>query len=426
MPYAFRSSREFQALRASGGGTLSVLQLSSDSVSRVDWNSSEQTMAGFGGSLCRFDWGNSANDLTDAMADLYFTVESGIGLSILRVGINPEGLPWVAYGDIQRANARGVRIFGAPWSAPAASKDNGSEDNGGHLLVGSYGSWSNTLAAFQGLCQTNAGSSLYAIQMQNEPDFAASYESMIYTPAETVAFAKVLGPKLAALTPAPLLLCGGFSNWDNLSPMVSAIEADSAALTTTGIYASNQYNGTVVPSTGVRPLWETEWSTFDAYDASITNAIATARKCHEALTVGDVSAWMYWWIIPPIDPIDPGSPDNEGLVNPDTQIPAKRFWALGNWSKFVRPGFVRYGSTDNDGVYISAFRSPATGQCVIVCVNDSGGSRNVTLSCLSTQTVTPWRTSSTQDLVALTALNVGPAGSIVSLPTQTVTSFVVT
>ncbi len=423
MPYAFRSSREFQPLRASVGGSLSVLQLSSDSVSRVDWNSSEQTMAGFGGSLNRFDVGSTENDLTDALADLLFDPDDGIGLSILRVGINPEGTPWVAYGDIARAHARGVRIFGCPWSPPAGMKNNGSEF-GGELLAGSYGAWSDSLAAFQGLCQTNAsGATLYALQMQNEPDFATSYESCVYTDAQAVAFSKVLGPKLAALTPPVRLMVGGFSSWDNLASQCAAFEADGTALAATDIYCTNQYNGTVAAVTRSLPLWETEWSTFSGWEPGIGNAIVMARKCHDALTIADVSAWLYWWIIPPYEVGFTG--DNQSLIKPDTQATSKRFWALGNWSKFVRPGFIRYASDDHDGVYITAFRDPATGQCVIVCINDAGGSRNVTLSCTTTQTVTPWRTSSTQDLVALTPLSVGAGGSVVSLPDDTVTTFVV-
>jgi glucuronoarabinoxylan endo-1,4-beta-xylanase len=426
MPYAFRSSKKLQPLRSpESSGAASLLLLASDSTQRIDWEDEHQQIDGFGGSLNRFDWGDNTNDLTDAMADLYFTVDDGIGLSILRVGINPEGTPWVAYGDIARAHARGVRIFGAPWTAPAGMKNNGSEI-GGELLTGSYGAWSDTLAAFQGLCQANAsGATLYALQMQNEPDYSAGYESMIFTDAQAVAFAKVLGPKLAALSPPVRLLVGGFSSWDNLSSMCAAFEADGAALAATDLYASNQYNGTVAAVTRSLPLWETEWSTFDGFDGAIGNAIAMARKCHEALTVADVNAWMYWWIIPPLDPLEPGGIDNEGLVHPETQVPAKRFWALGNWSKFVRPGFVRFASDDHDGVYITAFRNPSAGQCVIVCVNDAGASRNVTLSCATTQTVTPWRTSSTQDLAALTPLSVGSGGNTVSLPNQTVTTFVV-
>jgi len=46
-----------------------------------------------------------------------------------------------------------------------------------------------------------------------------------------------------------------------------------------------------------KPLWETEVSTFDSYDGSISNALYWAGQIHDFLTVDQVNAWHFWWLM---------------------------------------------------------------------------------------------------------------------------------
>ena len=48
-----------------------------------------------------------------------------------------------------------------------------------------------------------------------------------------------------------------------------------------------------------------------------------------------------------------------------------RAYVLGNWSRFVRPGFVRVAATplSQEYLYLSAFHDPAGGRIVVVAVN---------------------------------------------------------
>src|SRR5258708_4022788 len=82
-----------------------------------------QTMDGFGAADVFLD------ALSDAHADLFFDVSTGIGLSILRIGINTSGTIMSAYSNPTKAAARGAKIWAAPWTAPGALKDNGSDTN---------------------------------------------------------------------------------------------------------------------------------------------------------------------------------------------------------------------------------------------------------------------------------------------------------
>ena len=126
----------------------------------VDFNDVRQRIDGFGAS----DAWNPA--LTDAQADLLFSPTSGIGLSILRVGIDENGDDMSSYSNATKAAARGAIVWAAPWSAPAAWKNNGSITNGGQLLPARYDAWATTLAGFAAKLQQNAGVPLFGLSVQ--------------------------------------------------------------------------------------------------------------------------------------------------------------------------------------------------------------------------------------------------------------------
>ncbi|HEY0465985.1 MAG TPA: hypothetical protein VGC79_17350, partial [Polyangiaceae bacterium] len=86
----------------------------------VNWNEIHQTMVGFGGS----DKYHAA--LTDAQMDLLFSVDKGIGLSILRVAIDTNGNYIGQYSNATKAAARGAAVWATPWSPPGAWKDSGT------------------------------------------------------------------------------------------------------------------------------------------------------------------------------------------------------------------------------------------------------------------------------------------------------------
>src|SRR5262249_38403929 len=109
------------------------------------------------------------------------------------------------------------------------------------------------------------------------------------------------------------------------------------------------------------------------------NAIAVAGWIHDAIVEGNVTAWLWWRAL---DEGGTGSPpavsDNQDLIiGRDGQLPAdttitKRVYALGNYSKFVRPGSVRVGVSGRipSGVSLSAYLTPP-GQVVAVAINRS-------------------------------------------------------
>jgi glucuronoarabinoxylan endo-1,4-beta-xylanase len=82
----------------------------------------------------------------------------------------------------------------------------------------------------------------------------------------------------------------------------------------------------------------------------------------------------------------------------------KRFYTMGNFSKFVRPGWTRIDASGGASANISAsaYRNPASGDFALVVINDSGGDLPfaATLTGMHADTVTPWVTSAALNLQA--------------------------
>jgi glucuronoarabinoxylan endo-1,4-beta-xylanase len=335
--------------------------------------------------------------------------------------IDSTGETFSPYSDATKAAARGAVVWAAPWSAPGSYKDNGTPTNGGHLLVADYDAWATTLAAFAGKLQQNAGVPLYGLSVQNEPDYTASYYSMLYTNQEMTNFIKVLGPKLAALNPRPKLMMPEVSSWGGAWGYSSSVLADSTAAQYLDIIAAHQYAGVSAPQTSARPIWETEMSSFEAFDPSIGNGVGVAKWINDAITIGGVSAWHYWWLIG-------ANTDDEGLIgySYNTTI-TKRLYTVGNFSKFIRPGFVVVGVTGSvANVALTAYENTSTGAFVIVAINQSGSSTPITVSLngMSASSVTPWETSAAYNLAQQTAIPVTAGSFSANLDGLSVTSFV--
>ncbi|UZD22319.1 glycoside hydrolase [Algoriphagus halophytocola] len=118
-------------------------------------------------------------------------------------------------------------------------------------------------------------------------------------------------------------------------------------------------------------------------DLGIDPALYIARVIHNDLTVSNASAWHWWLAISPYDYKD-------GLVYIDKQkedgnyYESKMLWALGNYSRFVKPGYLRIGvqvnkeNQQNPELLVSAYQSNSNGEIVFVVVNS--GIKDVTLN----------------------------------------------
>lgn len=356
-----------------------------------------QRITGFGASSA---W--TGGGMSDADADLLFSTDSGIGLSLLRVRIAPDG-SCLELATAGKAQARGAQVWASPWSPPAAWKSNGDVNNGGTLLPEHADDWAKTMVTFVSSMQA-AGVTIRALSAQNEPTMKVNYESCVYTPAQLADFTtQHLRPALDAAGLSLPIVAPETVGWGDLPNFSAAILSDPNSAAAVGIMATHAYSG--VPgempdfAQAGKEFWQTEiYDKVSVVDAGIGSALRVAININAALTRADVNAWHYWWIYPSSG----NRPDNSALWDLTTKQPAKRLYALGNFSRFVRPGFYRVEAplSPTAGLALSAFYEPASGAIVIVVINQSGApvSQTFRFDSLSTGSWQAWVTSDQSDL----------------------------
>ena len=384
----------------------------------VNWTDVHQRIDGFGASSA---WDGS---WTAAQADMFFSTNTGIGLSLLRNRIAPGGTTWET-SIMRMAQDRGARVWSTPWSPQASFKSNNSTTNGGNFLSASNLAYASQLAGYVATMKNTYGVNLYAVSIQNEPDASTSYESCLWTAQQIHDFATNLYCALVASNVASTkIMLAEDQNWQT-NYYLTAMN-DPAVATNAGIIACHNYDGTppsVIPAALPKlantnaALWETEVSTFDAFDGSINNAMYWAGRIHLFMTIAQANAFHYWWLFPD------GS-DNEGLTDKSGN-PAKRMYVLGNYSKFVRPGYCRIGVSNNAFTSISAYKDTNSGGFAIVAINSSFTTvtQVFNLTNFTTSSVTPWITSSNLSLAGQSPIALTNASFSYALPALSVVTF---
>jgi len=132
------------------------------------------------------------------------------------------------------------------------------------------------------------------------------------------------------------------------------------------------------PAEGIRPF---DGHGFNPDDMDF--ALHIARTIHLDLVHMDASAWFWWLAVTAYDYKD-GLLKISSSLDPATLQPSKTMWALGNFSRHVRPGYVRLRTEqltqdDYPGVMASVYVSDDTSKWVIVAVNTTTDTRRLAL-----------------------------------------------
>lgn len=400
----------------------------------IDAGRRYQEIAGFGASgafhmagiLRHFPAGERTRIL-----DLLFSPAVGAGLSVVRNLIPPEDgrqppvlsrsgvADWSGDADqvwlMQEAAQRGcTRFISTAWTPPPWMKTNGAIV-GGRLRPDCYQAYAEYLAAYATGYQQHHGISLYAISPQNEPDVTVKYASCAWNGEQFRRFiAGHMGPAWRRGKIAARIMLGENSEWTE-APAVPSLE-DAAAREAVDIVASHAYFGDnhvpevpLGPRTGVftlagqyaKPVWQTEVSAFNANDPGIADALYWAKLVHFHLAEDNVSGWLYWWLVSP-------GPNREALIDLDpgdwAWLANKRLFALGQFSRFLRPGAVRVAATANPApeVYVSAYAAP--GQTIVVAINGQEQAARAAIRLhggAAPRTAQAWRTSRWEELAGV-------------------------
>ncbi|MBT5600955.1 MAG: xylanase [Gammaproteobacteria bacterium] len=119
---------------------------------------------------------------------------------------------------------------------------------------------------------------------------------------------------------------------------------------------------------------------FDVEDMDY--AIHVARVMHRDLTRLNVSAWFWWLALTPYNYKD-GLLKIAPSLAFNTLQTSKVMWTLGNFSRFIRPGYFRVDLTGADnlnGVMASAYKDPGSTRLVVVAINASATEQSLSLN----------------------------------------------
>jgi O-glycosyl hydrolase len=414
-----------------------------------------QTMDGFGGQTWLY-----ADSLTGSNADLFFSPTAGIGLQIVRtMNTWDSGIPDLV--TLQSAVARGAKVelglqsppcnlkhsavdlgescsqSGDSGIQPTAFYDGAAGSNGncfanGLSLDGTSGAYQQYATYIINLINTYQNSPnnvpIAYLDVQNESSNATSSlgACLWMDGGQFDDFVKnYLGPALSAAGLHPNVMLGSLCCWGG--DVTTTCLSDSSCAQYVGISANHGYpypasaSAYTLGTTGGRHLWMSETSDKGGWDASMASALGMAVNMHQFLTTASVSAYEWWELA------YDSSSGNFGLTD-QSYNPTKRFWATGNWSKFVRPGWVRVDATASpqSGVYVTAFENQSNGSFAIVAINSNGNSvsQPFSLSGVLASSVTPYITDANNNLASQSSVSVSSGSFTSTLTASSVTTFV--
>ena len=443
-----------QLSRSFFGGVLLLSLCASPSQAQtatVNWNNVDQVIDGFGAAT-------GGRSLTSAQAAFFFSLGSGdLGLSLLRTDVPDDGscsiISATCAGEVnnmQLAITNGARVWSSPWSPPASMKTNGSticntgtgtpspSNPSGSLSSDSYQAYAAYLANYVKSLRNLYSIDLYALSVQNEPDVCPNYyDGAIWSAANFHGFIRNnLGPTFVAegLTNT-LIMMPESSAYGTFASLAGTTMQDPIAAAYVGINAWHDYDdasSVINPYAAQNKLyWETEVSALPGvgpslcggcWDPSIEDSLLWAQIVDNRMAVANANAWN-WWVV-----IGDKNNDNAALIGPDQVTVPKRAYMLGNYSKFVRPGFYRIDATHTpqSGVLVSAYKNPGSRSLVIVVINQnsSSASQTFTLNGTTASSMTPWVTSANFDLVQQSDVSVSRGSFTYSLAGSSITSFV--
>ncbi|MEN3541302.1 cellulose binding domain-containing protein [Microbispora sp. ZYX-F-249] len=381
----------------------------------INPSAQRQTIRGFGG-MAHAAW---IGDLTAAQRETAFgTGEGKLGFSILRI---PVGESQADFGrdlaTAQRAAELGVTVFASPWNPPASmieTFNRNGQTNAKRLRYDQYAAYAQHLNSFSTYMKNN-GVNLYAISVQNEPDYA--HDWTWWTSTEMVRFLRENAGSINTRVIAP-------ESFQYVKSMSDPILNDSTALANVDIIGAHLYGTSysnfpypLFKQKGAgKDLWMTEVYYPNSSDSADTwpQALDVGEHMHRAMVDAEFQAYVWWYIR-----------RSYGPMREDGQL-SKRGAIMAQFARFVRPGYVRIDATANPAtnVYVSAYRSGNT--VVIVALNKgtSAVSQQFTVANAGSAGVSSWVTDGSRNVAPQAATTMSNGSLTVTLPARSMTTFV--
>ena len=433
-----------------------------------------QTIQGWGTSMAW--WANIiggwSNSQRTALADALYSPTAGIGLNVQRYNFGADGPGNVCHNQMkegrnvpsfeptkgnyvwtndanqlwfaQAAKARGADVFeGFVNSAPAWMLLNsctaGGPGGAENLSPTHYSDFASYIATIDKHFHDSFGITFQTVDPFNEPSHTwwnsnATQEGMRVTPASQ---SKIIPLVASALSQNGASAYTGISAPDDntVSQSINDYNAYSSTAKADVVqWNTHTYSGsdadranayTNIGQAGHKRIWMSEWGT-GSQASPIAAGLRLSREILDDEQHLHPTAWVAWQAVN-----EAGDSPNSmwGLAyrnsNNTISYPA-RYYAMGNYSKYVREGSQVIGNSDASSL---TTYNASSKTLTIVTTNSSTSSETVgyNLSNFSNagSTATPHQTTASENLAQLA--NIGISGKMFSatLPAQSITTFVI-
>jgi O-glycosyl hydrolase len=392
--------------KASNPGTIRIvdsIENAFDTAGRaLTFNPSEefQYVRGFGG--MSNVW--TSPDMTVKDIDTLFSPE-GLGMNMFRICVYPymddlfndvePGDPNVGnrkthadyYQLVKRVNQYGGYVLASPWTPPAEYKEP-PERADGKLKPEYYDEYAQHLRDF---CQRmlDNGAPIYAISIQNEPNWAAGYDGCVWSDGEMRDFFKAIGhfttiPSSIAgygggkATEYVLTMNGESANNPNINDAALDDPVSKAAIDVLGrhIYGERTTKYTKGLDMGYE-VWMTEINTNSGSDTSFPQdstwpfVWTFINDVHNCINNNNESAFIHWYSKRFYGLI------GDGQYTTEDGVPTYRGWALAQYAKFATDT-TRIGLTPS-GVAINTSTSVDTALKVTAYKSKDGKSLSMVI-----------------------------------------------
>ena len=423
----------------------------------INWTSQHQTIDGFGAADANDNGTNQ--ELTSSQFSFFFGTGSGqLGFSIMRVhlpgnnGTGPADVGNCATvnagcvgslpTDYTSAVSAGVRIVATPWEPPFAYTNNTS--TGGVLVSAHYQDYADWLTNYALSWKQYQGVYPFAISVQNEPEFSTnnmsaqqyhdfitsnlgptfttnSIPSIILLPETSYYSHLVTHGATCATDPTCMAFNVGVDVHD-YDATVTGTDVVNVDTYPSGWIATPHYLETEASCPGIQNYCEAG----DVFPTDIAYGLDWAAVIDQRMAVDNYNAWMWWWML---IPNSGATGEGEGLMTSGSGLVSPVAWVMGQYARFIRPGYVRIDATHKPqtGVSVSAYQNTSGGNLTIVATNYTASPIvqlfNIT-NAPNFTSVTPYITSATQNIQAQSAQSVSGNSFTYTLPADSVTTFV--
>lgn len=436
----------------------------------VDLTARYQTVEGWGTSLC---WwavmaGGWSDPVRNRLADLIFDPTQGLGLNVARYNIGggenpshdrmraggavpgyqprPDQWDWSADANqrwmLAAARARGADIFeafanSAPYWMTHSGCTAGSVDGGDNLRDDMIDRFADYLAEVARHFREHWDVEFRTLVPFNEP-LATHWKTTNRQEGCHVGRAQqnIVVKRVAAALAARGLDGTGISSddefrMDDLVDTFASYDKETQSLVAqlnTHSYSGNRRADVrEVAETNGKRLWMSEYGCsvgphdHDAMDTPL----ALSAQIRRDMTALRPTAWVYW------QAVEDEAGHNWGLIhvpfNGDgaNYTITRSYYALGHYSRFIRPGSVLVGA---DNANALAAYNPSSQTLVVVHDNDSAADTTVALNVRGIEAVTSaavYRTSARDGLARLPDIALSGSTLLAAAPARSITTYVI-